>query len=213
MHYNLALTSYNQNDGKQTEKSLEEALKVNPNHSSSHLLLAYVMNDKGSRVRTLLALYNFLLLEPNSKRSAKAYDMLTKLMHKGVTKSGDNTINISVDNSKDSDEFRAADLLVSMLEASRNLEENEKKSDEQMFVENSDSFFKILGELEKKNRGFWWKFYIDFFNDLSKAKHTEALCYYISQSADKEVVKTWLGDNKSKVKDFSDWYSNYKRSY
>ncbi len=213
LHYNLALTCYNQKDDKQAERSLQDALTANPGHASSHMLMAYVMSDKGSRVRTMLALYNFLLLEPNSKRSVKAWDMLNKLTRKGVSKSGENTINISLDNSKDSEEFRAADLMVSMLEATRNLEENEKKSDEQMFVENSESFFKILGELEKKNRGFWWKFYVDFFNDLNNARHTEALCYYISQAAKKEAVNTWLDNNKTKIDSFGEWYKTYGRKF
>ncbi|MGC4102145.1 tetratricopeptide repeat protein [Ferruginibacter sp.] len=89
LHYNLALTSYNNRDNKTAEESLQKALLIRPTHGSSHLLLGYVMQAQGSRVKSLLALYNFLLLEPNGPRTESAYKFLLEQLKQGVSKGKD----------------------------------------------------------------------------------------------------------------------------
>ena len=95
--------------------------------------------------------------------------------------------------------------MVSLLEASKSLEENEGKSEDEMFIENTDSFFTILGELkEKKNKSIWWSFYTTFFYDLAKSEHLETYCKYISQSGN-ENSRKWLKENDNKLMEFDTW--------
>jgi lipopolysaccharide biosynthesis regulator YciM len=212
LHYNLALTSYNTKEFEQAENSLQSALQENPKHSSSHLLLGYLMADQSKRVKSLLALYNFLLVEPNSQRSADAYKLLHSQLKKGVTKGGDNTINITLSMDSKKDDFGPAEMMISMLEASKNIDENKKKSDQQLFSENTGSLFAVLGELKGKNKSFWWTYYVDFFYSLKKNEHVETFTYYISQPARDTVVDSWLKENNMKIDAFSKWYNEYKRN-
>lgn len=212
LHYNLALTYYNHGDKKNAEKECVEGLTINRSHASSHLLLAYMMNEKGSRTKTLLACYHFLLIEPTGKRAEGAYQMLTALQKKGVEQ-GDHktTINISMPSGdKDADEFSAAELMISLLEASKSLEENEGKNEEELFFDNTNSFLTIMGELKKEQKGFWWDFYVDFFYSMVNAQHVEAMSYYVSlPKKDNEEVKDWLGDNEEKMDALFKWYEGY----
>lgn len=210
--FNLGYTAYKIKEYKEAQNALQKATTIKPSHASSHLLMAYVMDEQGSRVRAILALYNFLLLEPEGNRAEAAYKMLAGLQKKGVSKEGSNTINISLPaDSKEPDEFRAAELMVSMLEASKNLEKNDGKTEEELFASNTKSFFDMLGELKKNEKGFWWNYYVDFFYAMSKAGHTEAFSYYISQITEKAPVTKWLDANKSKITAFADWYKSYER--
>jgi tetratricopeptide (TPR) repeat protein len=210
LHYNLALTAYSIKDYETAEEGATGAIQQNPNHGSSHFLLAFIMNAQGKRVQTLLSIYYFLLIEPNTARTTDALTLLDNKLKQGVKKTGENSISISIGSlDNKNDEFSSAELMLSMLEATKNIEENLNKSEEDMFCQNTASFFKMLGELKKDKKGFWWDFYVTFFNDMALAKHTDAFCYYIIQSKEKGTIEQWFEENKDKLNAFSDWYGAY----
>lgn len=212
LYFNLGYTAYKIKETKEAMQALQKAVIIKPSHASSHLLLAYVMDEQGSRVRSMLCLYNFLLLEPKGNRAEAAYKMLNALLRKGVRKESGNTISITLpSDSKEPDDFQAAELMISLLEASKTAEKNEDKSDEQFFADNTKAFFDLLGSLRKDEKGFWWSYYIDFFYDMSNSGKTEAFSYYISQVSGKEPVTQWLDANKEKIDALSRWYKGYER--
>ncbi|WP_373034168.1 tetratricopeptide repeat protein [Sulfurovum sp.] len=206
LYYNLALNYYKVDDLENAEANLISAIEQNSNHSSSHLLLANLHNQKGDTVQTLLATYYFLFLEPNSTRSLEAYEMLQANFRGSVSRDENdpNGINITLVPNKDS-QFGAAELAVSVIEASNALEKNEGKTNDVLFIENTESFFEILGELKKEtNKNIWWSFYTPFFYDLAKSEHIETYCRYVSQSGNANSSK-WLTENKSKLTSFGSW--------
>lgn len=206
LYYNLALNYYKISSLDKAEENVINAIAKNTNHSSSHLMLANIHHLKGNPVQALLASYYFLFLEPNTKRSLEAYKILEENFGGNVSKDEEkeNTINIMLSPNEDS-QFGAVELMISMLEASKSLEENEEKTDDEMFVENTDSFFTILGELKKEdNKEIWWTFYTTFFYDLAKSDHIETYCKYITQ-ANNENSKKWLVENEKKLIEFDAW--------
>lgn len=209
LHYNLALNYYKINEFDNAELNVIKAIGMNPNHASSHLMLAKMNDSKGNSVQTLLSIHYFLFLEANSTRSLEGYDILQRNFGGNVSKDENkpNTINIMLSPNDDS-QFGAAELMISLLEASRTLEENEGKSDDEIFIENTESFFKVLGELKKdKNKEIWWTFYTPFFYDIAKSDHLETYCKYISQ-VENESSKKWLSDNNEKLSEFDNWLKN-----
>ena len=211
IHYNLGYTYYKTRDFVNAEKSFISALLLKPTHPGSHLLLGYLMIDRGQRLKSILALFNFLLLEPQGKRAEMAYGKLQEQLEKGVSKTSGNTITINVDPNSELDEFGAAEMMVSLLQAAKTTEANSGKTEEQLFVENTQSLFGILGELQKEKKGFWWDFYVDFFRDMNEDKHVEALCYFISQSQSNGRIHTWLAQNQNKVDQMMDWVNAHPR--
>jgi tetratricopeptide (TPR) repeat protein len=207
--YNLALNHYKIGDLDKAEENIINGIEINSNHSSSHLLLANIHNQKENPVQTLLAIHYFLFLEPSTKRSIVAYEILQENFGGNVSKddSDPNTINIMLSPNSDS-QFGAVELMISMLEVSKSLEENEDKTEDEMFIENTESFFKVLGELkEKKNKEIWWTFYTTFFYELAKTDHLETYCKYITQS-ENENSKKWLNENEERLADFDTWLKN-----
>ncbi|HYV94357.1 MAG TPA: tetratricopeptide repeat protein [Chitinophagales bacterium] len=209
LHYNLAVTYFQAHQDEDAEKEAIEDLKINPSHSSAHMILAYIMMDKSHRVQSVMALCHFLFLEPEGDRSVKALDMLYEQLKRGVEKESETQINISMSAGDANDPFRGAEVMISMLEASKNLEVNEDKSEEQLFYENSKSLFSVLSRLKKDNKGFWWDYYVDFFSDLNESENTEAFCYYIQQSSGDEDVLKWLSAHKDQVDKLLSWYSSH----
>jgi tetratricopeptide (TPR) repeat protein len=204
LYYNLALTSFGLKDFKTTDDASIKALKLNPLHANSHFLLALSQLTQGKRVPAMLALYNFLLLEPKSKRSPSALQALDDEWKKITVKQkpGD----------KDGDEFYTASLMLDILEASKSNEANKNKPAIVLFAENTNTFFTTLGESKKVKKDFWWNFYVDYFYTLSKNNHTEALCYYITQSKD-NAYDEWIKDNLKTMEAFSEWYTKYLHKF
>lgn len=205
-NYNLGYNYYHLKQYKKAEEALVKAIRANPHHASSHLLLAYVMHDMRKTTQSLLSLYYFLLLEPDSERASAAHQLLMQQFGGNVKKSmGEpNQVNIALNANADH-EFGAAAMMVSMLEASNSLAENAGKSEGELFVKNTTSFFKILGELKQKDsKGFHWEYYVPFFYEIAQSAHIDTYCYYISQLSGEESLR-WLQHNMDKVEQFDQW--------
>jgi len=182
------------------------AILVKPTHGSSHIILSAIMKEKGQRVKSILPLYYFLMLEPNSKRSLINYNSLRNQLGQGVEKKDDKNINVNIPfSSSSSSEFGAAEMMISLLAASKHTEENKDKNDMELFVETNRGIFSVLGELKKDNTGFWWDIYVTKFYDLVQSDNYEAYSYFISQSTDSELVKIWIAENTEKMQKIIDW--------
>jgi hypothetical protein len=178
-------------------------------HASSHFLLGMSMISQKKRAQAILALYNFLLLEPKTTRSASALLALEDAW-KNAGKQKPNSKTVPAE--KEEDEFGTATLMMDMLEAAKNNEANKNKPAITLFAQNTNTIFTILGEAKKDKKGFWWNFYIDYFYTLANNRHTEALCYYINQSKD-DTYNVWLKDNLPKMEALSEWYTKYQHKF
>jgi tetratricopeptide (TPR) repeat protein len=203
LYYNHALTCFNIGKTEKAYESIIKAINDNPSHASSHIILSKIMESEGIRIKAMLPLYFFLLIEPNSERASIEYQTLRNYMDHGVNKTSSNNISVTVPFNNDPD-FGAAEMMISLSKASNSLEENQGKSELQLFYENNDSLFKILGELKKNNTGFWWDFYVPFFYDLADENLTEVYSYYISLSLG-VVPSKWIDDNNEEFERFKVW--------
>ena len=209
LHFNLGITYSKMQDNKNAGLAFINAIMNNPNHKSSHYGLAITKYQQDERVQSLLSLYYFLLLEPSSKRAETAYRLIKEQLGGNVKKDENNPMNINVflDPKRMESEFSAAEVMIAMLEASNSLEENKDKSKEELFVDNTKSFFMVLGELkenDKKKSNIWWDFYVPFFYDLAKSEFIDVFCYCISISSS-EKAREWLKKNDEKLENFGKW--------
>lgn len=208
LNYNLGLTYYRAGDKKKAETALIKGIDLKLTHPSGHLLLAIIKSETANRTQSLLASYFFLLLEPNSKRSQDALALIQKEYNQGIKFKDDKNIevNIQADGLKKDDPFSASDLMVSLLALSKTLDENKGKTDEELFVKNTESLFTMLGEMQEnqKLKGFWWDTYVTFFSEMAKEKQVEAFCYYIL-SENNEAAGKWVKEHEDKIEAFAAW--------
>ena len=209
LHYNIALNYYKIRDMENAEKHAINAINTNPNHSSSHLILGYVMYEQSKKVQSTLALYYFLLLEPSSSRSKIAHKLLQEVLGSGVSRSEDkpNTVSILLSANSIDDGFGAAEMMLSLLVSKNGNEENKDKTPMELFTDNTTSYFKMLGEIGGGKKGHYWDFYVPFFDKLANSNHIEAYCHYISQSRNPESV-AWLDEHETAFNDLVDWVSD-----
>lgn len=206
LNYNLAYNYSKLEDYEKATDNLVRAIINNPQHPSSHYLLGEVMRKQNNRIQSLLSLYYFLFLEPNSERSKTAFQHIKEAFNGNIEKDNEkpNDITINLNPSEMDSEFAPAIMMISMIAATQEVEGNKDRTETEIFTDNSGKLFKILGELKKDKDGFWWNFYVPFFYDLAQSKHLETFCNYISLSSREEAM-TWLQDHESKLEDFGKW--------
>ena len=204
LSYNLALSLYNQRILDQAEENLVNAIYSNLAHSSSHVLLAQIQIEKGERIPAVLSLFFFLLVEPVSSRAESSYEQLIKQMQKGVQKEDDQNININLSLGDVQGDFSAAELMLSLSEASKYTDENKDKTEEELFVKRTETLITVLDGMKEGKSGIWWELYIDFYSRVQQAEHLETFCYMISQVKGETVTK-WLDEHPEKVEAFLKW--------
>jgi tetratricopeptide (TPR) repeat protein len=206
LNYNLALTCFNHGQLDKAEIAAINAISIKPTHGSSHVVLSAIMQEKGQRVKSMLPLYFLLMLEPNSQRSPLIYKNLLRQLGQGVEKKDDKNINVNISLSgSQTDEFSAAEMMISLLAASKFTEENKNKYEVELFVEANNGIFSILGELKKEQKGFWWDLYVTNFYSLVQTDNDEAFSYFISQSTGSKQVNEWIAKNPEKIQKLNDW--------
>lgn len=215
LHYNLAITYLKIKEPEDARRSLKRSVNLDPNHPSSHLVLGDLFYRGGYKTPALLAMSRFLVLEPNSKRSASAYKIVLNVLQGGVSvddKSGH--INIMLEKSPKTDEgnFEVIDLTMGLAKASDSLEKNKGKSTAELAVEQLNTFLSILSELdEKENRSkFVFVYYLPYFSELKKRNYVEPFYYYISKSGNNPEVQKWLDGNFRRVSEFLTWSKQYR---
>ncbi|TLX70840.1 tetratricopeptide repeat protein [Labilibacter sediminis] len=209
LHYNLALALFNEKEYDEAQEYAINAIELYPAHSSSHLLLAYIMYDKGERIQTMLPLYYFLLIEQNSNRSVGAYDLLHALWDQGVRKKGQREIQL-LNAGYEHSEFGEAELAVSLIKSAELANDSNKVNSLYntrliRFAENNSAFFKILSESSEGKYSFWWEFYVGFFEKIERSHFTESFSYFISSCKYNDDVLLWLSDNHQDFQKFTKW--------
>jgi Tfp pilus assembly protein PilF len=206
LYYNLALSAYGINDLQKAEEAVINAIYTNMSHASSHLLLSYIMNRKGNRVKAILPAYFFLLLEPDTKRSAEVYEFLIAKLNEGVEKVGDSTVHVNIPFLKHTtDDFGPAELMISMVATASKLNKGNPDSFMEEFSGINNSIFNMLGELKQDKMGFYWDKYVDVFYDLSLSDNMLAYSYYVSQTQKGIKAREWLSAHPEEVERFSQW--------
>jgi tetratricopeptide (TPR) repeat protein len=211
LHYNLGIAYFRNKQYPEAEASAIEAIKLDPKHASSQRMYALVAFHQNKRVPALMAFCNFLMLEPQTARSAEVFGNIQHILQGGVLKDdkGNNTILVST---KDNKENGSLNLAISMVTVSA---QQKKLAGMDLLEYELKSIFTIAGEqsTKKTDKDFFWKFYVDYFYQLSQSGNMPAFTRLISLSANSDTNTKWMSDNEKLVKDLNNWIATTPRSF
>ncbi len=206
LRYNLALTYYRSKAYEAAEYELIEGIYANSIHASSHLLLAKLNKEQGKRIPSILSLYFFLLLEPDTGRSKDALKMLEDQVYNRVRKKEGNSFEISIGSPDLEDDFSTVNMMLSLKAAMNVSEDKGNKTKAELFVETTENLFSILKETSEDKVGVYWDVYVHLYTQILESDHLEAYCYYISQSKG-EILQNWFDENEQSFNSFTKWIS------
>lgn len=207
LHYNLALAYFNAKKYKKCEEAAINAIKANPEHGSSHLILADCMYQQGSRAKAILPLYYYLTIQPVGDRAKRALSVLKTRLANSISVNNDKEITINVSRlPDDKDEFQLMDISISLvLIGLIEKQKAQQMTPAELFALTNKGLFELMAEQQKGKSGFWWETYAGMLAEIANAGHTEAFSYFISQSEDSPTVKEWMDKNTDKLTAFAQW--------
>ena len=207
LNYNIGVTYYNNNQPLNAKIYFLKSIELDKLQPSSHFMLGLLMNEIGDRVQSMLSLYFFLMLEPNTDRSVEAHKLLMSLWKKSIEVDTTKTKSFKIIyNPKTSgDDFNTIDLSISTIYANNIWKNRLINTDYMLLTSNTVSFFNLIGDYKDFKKDIWHNLYIRFFNDLFINNQVEPFCYYISATCDDLIINSWLESNRDKIETFSRW--------
>jgi len=204
LYYNLGINYWKAKKIHLAEENFVKAIDMSANHTASHYMMAVLNDFKKNRVQAILSAAYFLLLEPNTKMSLDAFNIIKKNLNSNNTKDVVDTdiTNIVFDNDRDTT-FASAELLLGRLETTI---ANDTLSEFEHISFQLKSLFTLMGEQNMERKDIWTAFYIPFYFEISKTKHFETFVRYITQKPLKES-HDWFKRHEQELIGFGDWLS------
>ncbi len=205
-------------EGKLDEarSAAKRSVMLGPNNAGAHLLLASIYLQSGYRVPAMLAAFRFLVLEPGSKQSQVALQIVRKVLEGGTLKSEgkSNPSGVSANAKTDEGDFQMLEILLGS-NGPQAAEVNKNKSDAQRMIEQLDFIFQTISPERVTNNdkdvsGFVYTFYVPYFVEMHRQKLVEPFMYVISASNKRSETEKWLTENQQTVNDFMNWSAAYK---
>lgn len=213
--FNAGITYMRMGKTEEAQKSYGAALLLNPLHISSHFRLAEAFTRNRQNVQALLALSRFLVLEPESQRSAAAFQAIREIMVGNVKQNGNNNVTIFVNlapKQKGVEDFSAVEMMLGISVAAENLAARKNRSEIENLVSAYTLACESLSRMKtvKKKELFASYFYVPYFAELSKSKYVEPFVYWMCLSSGLAGVREWLAQHKEQVDAFRDWDHRYQ---
>jgi uncharacterized protein len=198
LHFNQAVTYLSVENFPRAVKSLQDALRCNPYHASSHMHLGLIMARQGQFTKAFLSLVTFLAIEPNSGRSNEilvfvenlASNYLDISMGHAIEPFSCNEIFLETDHL-----IRSKVVLTDRYEPAISFDANLVKQI-QMIMEMQP--FHIADD------NFWVQLYFPFFQSIKDGKHLAALLNTMLTSTGNPSVEKYLS---KKGKDLQAFYN------
>ena len=222
LHFNKGITLTGLDRFDEAQKSIEKALSINPYHAGSHNALARILVTKKKDAMALMALTRFLIIEPEGKRALNNLPLLEDILKANVKTKGkkkDKVVTITLnpmditneDNGVTTEnDFRMAELMLSMSAALDFEKKNKRQSQAERIQRIMTTFFSGLSETKRDNFGFYWEYYVPYFEALQKADLIEPLSYIVLASRREKPVLKWIKVNRNKIDEFYEWDKQYE---
>lgn len=208
LYFNIALPYLKLNNLKEAEENLKMSINLNPTHSSSHLLLSTIQNDKGLRFKYLITASYFFLLEQKTKRATSNFKRFkSKLLPQA--KLENNTININIHQNESDDIFKSESFMFytrQALYAAKDSSSN--KSAFENYQDQLNLLFSCVSTATISSSE-WWNFYIDFWKKVNLSEHKNTVSYIIAASSEDPEVDKWIEENEEALKSFFEWFDKY----
>ena len=217
LYFNKGITLSGMGRDEEAAICFQQDAKLKPLHASAHYAIGKTIRND-NHVPAFMALFTFVLIEPQTERSVEVLKILNKLMTNGVTRKDSANIVINMDaslldkkNKKAENDFSDVEF---MLTLSASLIESKdsplkSQSDADRFKKYLDFMISSLDEHKKKAKGFYWSYYVPFFIEMKSKDFLETASYISYASSNDDQVKQWLKDNSEKTTAFYAWLQNY----
>jgi tetratricopeptide (TPR) repeat protein len=209
LHFNLGLAYSRNNQYAEAETEAIESIKLDPKHASSQRMYALVTFHQNKRLNALMGFCSFIILEPNTPRSAEAYNNIQSIL-KGGALSGANGRQTIILSPKDKQEIAVKNLVISTTVSTA---QKNKLAGMDLLEFELKHIFSIAGNManDDKEKDFFDKFFAAYLSSLAKSDNMPAFVRMVALSANKEENTKWMAEHDAQVKALAQWVADTKR--
>jgi tetratricopeptide (TPR) repeat protein len=200
IYYNLGIVYYRSKLYTEAGQSFLQALKRDNNYADSQRMYALAAFHENKRAEALLGFSRFLLLEPNTGRSAEAFGNLQSILQGGALKPEQGYRPSAIAKGLANQQNQVVGKALLGFAANRYASQNA------LLTAQLKAIFTAIATDTKNSYPF-----AEYFNKLAQTKQLSTFAYVISQKAYPESVK-WVGENAEKVAEFDAWAKANKSS-
>ena len=208
LHYNLAITCMRQKKYAESENYAVEAIKLDPKHASSQRAYALASFYENKLGVSLLAWCSFLMLEPQTKRSAEAYNYIKYILSYGISKKDEKTVNVNIS----ATDLNPGNLSLPIAILSATTDKKGLTAIDSLTLQ-LKSVYEIADTFTDKKDDFYIHYYADYFDKLAETDNMQAFARLISLAAYKEENLQWFKDNNAKLSALDAWVAATKREF
>ncbi|TAJ15374.1 tetratricopeptide repeat protein [Marinilabiliaceae bacterium JC017] len=202
LHYNLGSINYNAKELDKAAWYFEQSIRENRLHSSSHLLLAYTMIEKEEYAKGVLALYYFLLLEPDSYRSNATLSMLENLWNINALKLD---LLHRKKQGKVAKENQKFVQLGKSYVSSWGSESSDEKTDLESLIVHTNDLMEAMNGISDIELDIWNLVYFDLFKVIHEKGYTESFVYLIGDCKYNTQILEKISEHPQDFRAFAAW--------
>lgn len=212
LHFNLGVSYLRQKLYDLAEAEEITAIRLDPKHASAQRIYAMAEYDRGSYTRSLLIWSSFLLLEPQTTRSAEAFRYVRAIINQGIRHKDEKSVNINISkNELGSDELMTRISIVASTEDKGF--QSKKESAVDSLTAELTSVFQVVAEHNQKDTSFYASYFAKYFGSLANSGNMPAFCRLISLMAYRDENVAWFNENKKQLNDLDSWVQTTSRSF
>jgi tetratricopeptide (TPR) repeat protein len=209
LYYNIALTYYKQKQYTEAETNALTAIRLDPKHASSQRIFALTTDAQGKLGASLLGWCNFLLIEPQTKRSAEAVAYVKAIINHGLKKNGDKGMNITMSTG----DLGAGKLIMPLAVINATSGKTGLTAPDSLTLQLTELFKVSHTMADDKDYPNVAKFYSDFFESLGASGNMAAFTRYITLSVYKDENMAWFKEHDKELTAFDTWLQATKREF
>jgi tetratricopeptide (TPR) repeat protein len=198
LYFNLGLVYFRDRNYREAEKCAMQSILLDPKHASSQRIYALVCFHQNKRVNALLGFCTFLLIEPNTARSAEAYGNIQHILQGGDVKAPAGSPPLVAD-------ANTVALNLAMTKALAEAAKTKYPTAADQFAAQLTAIFAAIGPVAEAQPGndFFSKHYAAYFYKLSQSPNMPAFARFISQNLPESA--DWVKNNAPQMQALQDW--------
>lgn len=196
LHYNLALTLFQQKKYQEFYKIAQRGVKLNPFHIGLNILLGSYMEIEGSKAKAAMSYALALALEPANNAILVRINNLFKDAIKDFKSKPDKY-----------PDFYDLELLIN----SNIANDTKFKTDIELRAPVAQQLELIFESLkyQEESEDFYMQFYVPLYAALQSNEHENAFIHHILKSSDNKDVLRWLNRNEKELNSFFSFTNNF----
>lgn len=184
----------------EAEEQIQRAILINRSYVDAHLLLCNIMLEKGERLKAMLPLYYYLLLDNGGDEGDRA---VKQLIHLWKFSSGRMLEMFKPSTPKGV--YALAQRHINAIAVNDSIGKLDGGGAIDLLSRHTASLFDFLSTHNEDNFDFYQLVYIDFFCELHAKGHVEPFTYYICNPQWHPQVLEWIAGNGQRFNAFRIW--------